>query len=47
MKAFWEWVLKEFQPEFQNEIEAYLAQSVDYKDLEDRMKRLMYRGMPI
>lgn len=47
MKAFWEWVLKAFQPEIQQEIEDYLSQAVDIKDLEERMKRLMYRGMPI
>lgn len=47
MKDFWEWVLKAFQPQIQDEIEEYLSQSVDIKDLEERMKRLMYRGMPI
>jgi len=47
MKDFWQWVLKTFQPQIQDEIEAYLSQSVDIKDLEERMKRLMYRGMPI
>lgn len=47
MKEFWQWVLKAFQPEIQNEIEEYLSQAVDIKDLEERMKRLMYRGMPI
>mgnify|MGYP003348067225 FL=1 len=47
MKDFWQWVLKTFQPPIQQEIENYLSQSVDMKDLEDRMKRLMYRGMPI
>lgn len=47
MKDFWQWVLKTFQPEIQSEIETYLSQSVDIKDLEERMKRLMYRGMPI
>lgn len=47
MKEFWEWVLKAFQPEIQSEIEQYLSQAVDIKDLEERMKRLMYRGMPI
>lgn len=47
MKDFWAWVLKAFQPEIQEEIEAYLSQAVDIKDLEERMKRLMYRGMPI
>ena len=47
MKEFWAWVLKAFQPEIQSEIESYLSQAVDIKDLEERMKRLMYRGMPI
>ena len=47
MKDFWQWVLKTFQPEIQDEIENYLSQSVDIRDLEERMKRLMYRGMPI
>jgi DNA-binding transcriptional regulator GbsR (MarR family) len=47
MKDFWQWVIKSFQPQIQDEIEAYLSQAVDIKDLEDRMKRLMYRGMPI
>lgn len=47
MKDFWAWVLKAFQPEFQSEIEEYLSQAVDIRDLEERMKRLMYRGMPI
>ena len=47
MKDFWQWVMKTFQPEIQTEIEDYLSQSVDIKDLQERMKRLMYRGMPI
>jgi len=47
MKDFWQWVLKTFQPEIQDEIEEYLSSSVDIRDLEERMKRLMYRGMPI
>lgn len=47
MKDFWQWVLKAFQPEIQDEIEEYLSQAVDIRDLEERMKRLMYRGMPI
>ena len=47
MKDFWQWVLKSFQPQIQDEIEEYLSQSVDIRDLEERMKRLMYRGMPI
>jgi DNA-binding transcriptional regulator GbsR (MarR family) len=47
MKDFWQWVIKAFQPQIQDEIENYLSQAVDIKDLEERMKRIMYRGMPI
>ncbi len=47
MKDFWQWVIKTFQPQIQIEIEDYLSQSVDIRDLEERMKRIMYRGMPI
>jgi DNA-binding transcriptional regulator GbsR (MarR family) len=47
MKDFWQWVMKAFQPQIQDEIEDYLSQAVDIRDLEERMKRIMYRGMPI
>lgn len=47
MKDFWQWVMKAFQPQIQDEIEHYLSQAVDIRDLEERMKRIMYRGMPI
>ena len=47
MKDFWQWVMKAFQPQIQDEIEGYLSQAVDIRDLEERMKRIMYRGMPI
>lgn len=47
MKNFWHWVMKAFQPQIQDEIENYLSQAVDIRDLEERMKRIMHRGMPI
>ena len=47
MTAFWKWVTETFQPYIQEEIEAYLADSTDLKDLENRMRALRYRGFPI
>ena len=42
---FWSWVRKTFTPSYQNEIEDYLGNSVDHKDLETRTRTLMRRGM--
>ena len=42
---FWSWVKKTFTPSYQNEIESYLGDSVDHKDLETRTRVLMRRGM--
>jgi hypothetical protein len=42
---FWSWVCKAFTPSYQNEIEMYLKDSVDHKDLETRMTTLMRRGL--
>ena len=42
---FWSWVKKAFTPSYQNEIESYLGDSVDHKDLETRTRILMRRGM--
>lgn len=47
MKSLWKWVSETFQPHIQNEIEEYLADSADIKDLENRMKLLRSRGFPI
>jgi hypothetical protein len=45
MSDFWSWVSKAFTPSYQNEIESYLGDSVDHKDLETRTRILMRRGM--
>jgi hypothetical protein len=45
MSDFWSWVKKAFTPSYQNEVEMYLGDSVDHKDLETRMRMLMRRGM--
>jgi hypothetical protein len=42
---FWKWVKHTFAPHYRNQIEAYLAESVDNYDLERRMKVLMEKGM--
>jgi hypothetical protein len=42
---FWSWVRKAFSPSYQSEIEMYLNDSVDHKDLETRTRALMRRGM--
>ena len=45
MSDFWSWVKKAFTPSYQSEVEMYLGESVDHKDLETRMRTLMRRGM--
>jgi hypothetical protein len=45
LSDFWSWVKKTFTPSYQNEIESYLGDSVDHKDLETRTRVLMRRGM--
>jgi len=42
---FWSWVRRTFTHSYQNEIESYLGDSVDHKDLETRTRTLMRRGM--
>jgi hypothetical protein len=42
---FWKWVKAAFTDNYQQEIEEYLAQSVDHYDLERRMRALQNRGM--
>lgn len=44
-KDFWSWVKKTFTFSYQDEIEHYLADSVDFTDFEQRTKVLRYRGM--
>jgi len=45
LSDFWQWVKKTFTISYQKEIEAYLADSVDYKDFDSRMEILRRRGM--
>ena len=45
LKDFWVWVEKAFTPSYQKEIDMYLGDSVDHKDLETRMTTLMRRGL--
>lgn len=45
LNDFWEWVKKTFTSDYKKEIEAYLADSVDHCDLEERIKFLYRRGM--
>ena len=42
---FWTWVKKTFTISYQSEVEAYLADSVDYVDYENRVRNLQRRGM--
>ena len=42
---FWSWVHKAFTPSYQDEVESYLGESVDHKDLQARMDNLMRRGL--
>jgi hypothetical protein len=45
MGDFWSWVSKAFTPSYQDEVEMYLKDSVDHKDLQARMDNLMRRGL--
>ena len=45
IKDFWSWVGKACTPSYQKEIDMYLKDSVDHKDLETRMTILMRRGL--
>ena len=42
---FWNWVKKTFTISYQSEVEAYLADSVDYVDYENRVRNLQRKGM--
>jgi hypothetical protein len=45
LKDFWSWVEKTFAPHYRKEIEAYLADSVDHVDVENRIRTLQRRGL--
>jgi hypothetical protein len=45
MSDFWSWVEKAVTPSYQSEIDMYLKDSVDHKDLQTRMDVLIRRGL--
>jgi len=45
LSDFWTWVSNAFTPSYQAEVESYLSDCVDHKDLETRMQSLMRRGL--
>lgn len=45
LSNFWNWVKRNFTLSYQDEIESYLADSVDYVDFDNRMRTLQRRGM--
>ena len=45
IKDFWSWVEKAFTPSYQKEIDIYLEDCVDHKDLETRRQVLARRGL--
>ena len=45
LNNFWEWVKRTFTISYQDEIESYLKDSVDYVDFDNRMRTLQRRGM--
>ena len=45
LSEFWTWVKRTFTDPYRDEINTYLAQSIDHADVERRIKVLMKRGM--
>ena len=45
LSEFWTWVKRTFTDPYREEINAYLAQSIDHADVERRIKILMKRGL--
>ena len=45
LTEFWNWVKKTFTISYQDEINYYLNQSVDYADYKNRVRTLQRRGM--
>ena len=45
LSEFWTWVKRTFTDPYREEINAYLAQSIDHADVERRIRVLMKRGM--
>jgi len=45
LSEFWTWAKRTFTDPYRDEINTYLAQSIDHADVERRIKVLMKRGM--
>ena len=45
LSSFWEWAKNTFTAAYKEEVQAYLCESVDYADLENRIKLLKVRGL--
>ena len=45
LSNFWNWVKRTFTITYQDEIESYLANSVDSVDFDNRIRILQRRGM--
>lgn len=45
LASFWAWARNAFTDSYQEEVRKYLAESVDYNDLERRVKLLKLRGL--
>ena len=45
LSEFWTWVKRTFSDPYREEINTYLAQSIDHADVERRIRVLMKRGM--
>lgn len=45
LSSFWEWAKTTFTDAYKEEVHTYLCESVDYADLENRIKLLKVRGL--
>ena len=45
LASFWAWARNAFTDSYQEEVRKYLDESVDYNDLERRVKLLKLRGL--
>lgn len=45
LNSFWEWGKNIFTDTYKEEVQAYLCESVDFADLDNRIKLLKIRGL--
>lgn len=45
LESFWSWAKSIFTDSYKNEVDTYLNESIDYADLENRIKLLKIRGL--